>query len=93
MSIKRLIGLVILIIGIVLIAFSLHSMNRISKAKGGIRGMKHAFSGSSTGTKIGDAAENKVSQYDTPVMILLISGIILAIVGSSVIIFGKKKKR
>ena len=93
MSPKRITGLVVLIIGIILIIFSIHSMNRISGAKSGIHSVTQTFSGNSTGKTVGDVLEGKAGQYDLPVMVILISGIVLTVVGGSVVLFSKKKRR
>ena len=93
MSAKRITGLIVLIVGIILIIFSIHSMNRISGAKSGIHSITQPFSGSSSGKTVGTMLEAKVSQYDIPVLVILIGGIVLTVVGASVAAFGKKKRR
>jgi LPXTG-motif cell wall-anchored protein len=93
MSSKRITGIVVLIIGVVLIIFAVHSMNRISEAKGEIHSLTSPFSGNSVGKTIGGVMGNKAGQYDTTVMMLLIGGIILAVVGGGVVLFCRKKKR
>jgi drug/metabolite transporter (DMT)-like permease len=92
MSPKRITGIVVLIIGVVLIIFSIHSMNRISSAKSEIHSLTSPFSGNSTGKTIGGMMSNKAGQYDTTVMMLLIGGIVLVVVGGSVALFCRKKK-
>ncbi|HEY2811166.1 MAG TPA: hypothetical protein VGJ00_07260 [Rhabdochlamydiaceae bacterium] len=93
MSTKRIVGCVVLIVGIVLIIFSVYEMNRISRAKGAIHTLSSPFSGSSAGKTAGHVMEGKASQYDTPVMILLIGGIACTVVGGYLVLFCKKKKR
>lgn len=93
MSAKRITGLVVLIVGIVLIVFSVYSMNRISNAKSGIHSITQPFSGSSGGREAGNFMQGQASQYDTTVRVLLIGGIVLAIIGAGVVLFGKKRKR
>lgn len=93
MSAKRITGLIVLIVGIILIIFSVHSMNRISNAKGGIHTLTDPFSGSSGGREAGSFLQGEASQYDTTVKVLLIGGIVLTVIGAGVTLFGKKKKR
>lgn len=93
MSSKKITGIVVLIIGVVLIIFSVHSMNRIARAKGEIHTLTSPFSGSSGGRAAGEILGGKASQYDTTVTVLLIGGIALAVVGGGLILFGKKKRR
>ncbi len=88
---KRKIGFVLMIIGIILIIYSVHSMNRISRAKGEVHGLTSPFSGSSAGRAAGGMMENEASKYDTTVMLLLISGIGLAVVGGGMALFYRKK--
>lgn len=88
---KRIIGIVLFIIGVVLIIYSIHSMNRISAAKGEVNAFKSAFSGNSTGKALGNVMEGKASQYDTIVMVMLIGGIVLAVVGGGVVFMSRKK--
>jgi hypothetical protein len=93
MSSKRIASLIVLIVGIIVIIYAVHSMNRISGAKSEIHTMSEAFSGSSEGRQAGNWMKNKAGQYDVPVMILLVSGIVLTVVGAGVLILGKKKTR
>ena len=91
MNSKRIAGIVSLIVGVVLIFYSIHLMNRISGAKGEIHTLTSPFSGSSAGRMVGGAMEGKASQYDTTVRVLLISGIVLAVVGGGITLFCRKK--
>jgi hypothetical protein len=68
-------------------------MNRIANAKSGLHSLTEPFSGHSSGKTASDMLEAKVSQYDIPVMVILVGGIVLVIVGGSVVGFGKRKKR
>jgi hypothetical protein len=93
MSAKRITGLIALIVGIILITYSIHSRNRISNAKSEFHSLSQSFSGSSAGKAAGNWLQNEAGQYDVPVMVLLISGIVLTVIGGGAIIFGKRKNR
>lgn len=93
MGTKRITGIVLLILGIVLIIFSIHSMQRISGAKGAINTMTSPFSGSSGGQMAGGMMEHEASKYDVTVKVLLYAGIGLTAIGGCMAIFCKKKKR
>jgi hypothetical protein len=90
------IGIVILIIGVIAILYANYQKGRIANAEGNIKKGESFFSGSSggVGNAIGGAMEGKVSSYKTPVMILMIGGIVLVVIGGGMALFcGGKKKR
>lgn len=93
MSTKRIVGFVLLIVGIIAIIYAVHSMNRISSAKSEIQTLASPFSGSSGGRAVGGMLEGKASQYDSTVRMLFIGGIILVVVGGGVVLFSRKRKR
>jgi hypothetical protein len=92
MSRKKITGLVLLIIGVILIAYSMNARSRIAAAKSGIHELTSPFSGSSAGQSIGDVMEGKASQYDTTVMLMLIGGIALVVIGGCTFFLGKKRR-
>ena len=81
MSKKKAIGIAIGVIGIALSIYALNGMKRIKEAKGNINTATSPFSG----TMGGDVAHNtltaQASQYDTPVKVMLVGGILMIIVG------------
>lgn len=93
MSRKRIIGLVVFIIGVILVAYAMNARSRIASAKSGIHELTSPFSGNAAGQSIGDVMEGKASQYDTIVMLMLIGGIACVVVGGCVFFFCKKKRR
>jgi hypothetical protein len=97
MSTKRIVGIVIVIIGIIVICYANYQKHRIAEAQGNIKKGTSLFSGSSTGGQVGQAVggvmEGKVSSYNTPVMLLLIGGIVLVIVGAGMVLFCKKRRK
>lgn len=88
---KRLAGIVVAIIGIVLIIYSVYSMNRISEGKAEVHSLTGPFSGSASGRVVGEALGNRASQYDSTVLFLLISGIVLTAAGAGVVFVFRKK--
>jgi uncharacterized membrane protein YgdD (TMEM256/DUF423 family) len=97
MNSKRIIGLVIFIIGIILICYASYQKHRIAEAQGNIQKGTSLFSGSSVGSQVGKSVggemEKKVSSYNTPVMLVMIAGIILLIIGAAMVLFCGKRKR
>jgi hypothetical protein len=94
-NIKRIIGIIILIVGIIVILFANYEKGRIAKAQGNIQKGTSLFSGHSVGDQVGQAVggamESKVSSYSTPVMILMIGGIVLIVIGAGMALFCRKK--
>jgi len=91
MNYKRIIGIIVLIIGIGLIGYALHSMKEISDAKSDITTYTGPFSKNPIGKAVEDTLMEKASQYDVEVKWLLIGGITLVVVGGIAIIFGRKR--
>jgi len=92
MSRRRIWGLVALILGVALIFYALHSMKRIADAKEDVGTFTKFLPHNAVGKYADKKLHDKVSQYDTPVRIMLIGGIILVIVGGGFFLFSKKKK-
>ncbi len=98
MNTKRIVGGVILVVGIIVILFANYEKGRIAKAHGNVEKGMSLFSGNSAGSQAGRSAggmmENKISSYNTPVMLLMIGGIALVVIGGCMVLFcGKKKRR
>lgn len=88
---KRITGVVVTVIGILLIIYSIHSMNRISEGKSEVRSLTSPFSGNAGGRIVGEALEGRASQYDSTVLFLLISGIVLTAAGAGLVILSRKR--
>lgn len=93
MNYKRIIGIIVLIIGIVLIGYALHYMKEISEAKGEIGSYTKPFSKTPIGKAVQDTLMSKASEHDNQVRWLLIGGITFVVVGGIVIIFGRSSKK
>ncbi len=100
MSRKRIISLIATAVGIYLIIYSIHSMNEISDAKGFASDLENFFTHNPSVWDplvefFGGKAQEEVSKYDVPVMIMLISGIVLTIGGvvTTILWWKKPEKR
>ena len=88
---KRLLGYVLLVLGVIASLYAMHLKGRISDAKGNISKGK-SLSPTFPGDKIvTDVLEGQVSQYDRPVRLLQIGGIIVAILGAGLIFMSRKR--
>jgi len=91
MGTKKFIGIIVLLIGVVLIGFSIYAKGRIASAKGTVDTVTSPFSGNTAGKIIGGEAKKAASQYDTKVQMILIGGIVLAVIGGGMVLFCRKK--
>jgi hypothetical protein len=91
MNVKRWIGLLILIVGIVLIIFASYEKKRVAEAKGTMSTGKSFLPKNPMSDAFGNVMESKVTQYDAPLMWCTIGGIVLIIIGGGLLIFGRKK--
>ncbi len=100
MNWKRLIGILSLVLGIYLISYSIHAMHEINEAKGFKNDLDQFFNHNPSVWNpliefFGGKAQEEISQYDTPVLIMLISGIVLSIGGfvTAVFYWNQSKRR
>jgi hypothetical protein len=91
MNIKRITGIIIIVLGLFLIAFSTYAKIRIGEAKKIVHETTGAFSGNPIGKMLGSEVEKKVHQYDTIVIISLVGGVLLTILGAGMAFYFKKK--
>lgn len=95
MNAKRISGLVVALIGIVLILGALYAQGRIGQVKGEIStGTEIAseITKSPFAKKVGGVLQNRASEYDEPAKLFLYGGIIVAILGGIIFVCGGKKK-
>jgi uncharacterized membrane protein len=93
MSGKRIAGIVVLIIGIVLVIFAVYNQNRVTQAKSTINEGSGYFGNSEGGSMAKGFLEGKAGQYDTTLKICLYAGVALVIIGGAVTLFSKKRSR
>lgn len=93
MNLKRIIGLVILVVGIIATAMGFHYKNQLESARSDVGMLSKPFSKNPFGEKAGNMMEAKIGQYDVPVAIMMYGGIVLIIVGGGILVCGKCKKK
>ena len=91
MNKKQISGLVLVVLGIALTIFAIHSMNRISDAKRDVKGFNSIISDVPMGGVVGNALEGKASEHDTEVLLCLIGGIVLILGGGAIFLYRKKQ--
>ncbi len=85
-------GLVVLLAGVALFIFAKYEQHRVGDAKGMFSRGTSMFSGNAVGNSIGGYVEGNLSQYDTPLKLCEIGGLILIVLGAGVLYFARKKK-
>lgn len=106
MSYKRIIGIIIVLIGILLIFFSFYIKSRVAYELHNVKTKtelleRHPFArsggktskqiASTTGKAANQIAQERAASYQTTAMWLLISGIVVIIVGALIIVFGRSR--
>lgn len=91
MNIKKMAGVCIFVLGIIMAIYAVHSMGRINHAKGSINQATGIFGDRKEAQFANKALTHEASQYDTDVMILLIAGIGFIVIGGGLALFSKKK--
>lgn len=84
------------IVGIILIIFAIQAMHQIAEAKSLSQNITDFFEHNPDWNPIikffGGKAQEKISTYDTPALLALISGIVLTIIGAVMAIVNRKKR-
>lgn len=92
MNKKRIFGLVIFIIGVVILIFGLYQKSRLTGARKNIGYISNnPFGGNKTTDTLGDAMESKVAQYDRPVFFCIVGGIVLIVIGGGMTLCCRSK--
>jgi uncharacterized protein YjeT (DUF2065 family) len=89
---KKLAGLVVLLAGVVLFIFAKYEQHRVGNAKSSVGRGTSMFSGNAVGNSVGGYAQGQLSQYDTPLKLCEIGGLVLIVLGAGILYFSRKKK-
>ena len=91
MKCKCWIGPIVCLIGIAVVLFAVHFMDRISSAKEDVGMMRKAMPKNGMSDHIGSSMQHHAGQYDSTVRHMLISGIVLICVGVGLAFILRKK--
>jgi MFS superfamily sulfate permease-like transporter len=95
-TLRQLGGIVMFIAGGVLIFWAIDAMRRIAAAKNTSHHVSNFFEHNPTWNPVvkffGGKAQEKISQYDLPVMVILIVGIVFVILGVTIFRHYRAKK-
>ena len=89
---KKYAGVVVLLAGVLLFVFAKYEMHRVGDAKASYSRGTSMFSGNAVSNAVGGYVEGRLSQYDTPLKLCEIGGIILIILGAGILYLNRKKK-
>ena len=89
---KKVAGVVVLLAGVLLFVFAKYEMYRVGDAKASFGRGTSMFSGNAVGNSVGGYVEGRLSQYDTPLKLCEIGGLILIVLGAGILYFSRKKK-
>ncbi len=89
---KKVAGVVVLLAGVLLFVFAKYEMHRVGNAKSSFGRGSSMFSGNAVGNSVGGYVQGELSQYDTPLKLCEIGGLILIVLGAGVLYFSRKKK-
>jgi len=93
MSKKRITAIVILIIGIILIIFSIIVKSRMNTASGKIGHITHSpFGENKTTNMVGGVLEGKVGEYQPLFIWSLVGGIVLVVIGGGMMMCRCKRR-
>lgn len=92
MKTKLITGTVLVILGIGLIGFAVHSKGRVDSAKSDIHSGTSLFSGNKAVEVTGEILQGEAGKHDGEIRLLFIGGIVFALIGVATLIFPTKKR-
>jgi hypothetical protein len=84
---KRIIGVVVLIVGIIAVIYASHLKGRIASSESNVKEGTGLFGNNPLSGAVGGVMQGKINSYKGPVMLLMIGGIILVVVGAGMALF------
>jgi len=91
MNKKKVCGLVIFIIGVVVLIFGLYQKSRLTGARESVGRVTSPFGKNKASDTVGGIAESKIAQYDLPVLIIIVGGIVLIVIGGGMVLCCRSK--
>ena len=95
MNRRKITGLVLLVIGIIILIISFYVKSRIAEVQEGVSEINKPFSrnpiGKSLGSSVQKMAEEKIGQYNMMVFWGIAGGVILVVIGAGMTFFVRRK--
>lgn len=93
MSIKKIVAIVILVVGILAIGYAVYNMKRLARARHTVQAVSKIagpYGEKPVGKVLGSAVDAQLHKYDSQVMLLLVGGIVLTVVGGGILFLNRK---
>ena len=88
---RKIISLVLVLLGVIVFLFAMYAKNRVMNARESISETSGLFPHNPISEGVGKALEHKVGAYDTPILIGLIGGVALIVIGVGFYFSGRKR--
>jgi len=88
---RKIVGLVLSILGIIVFLLAIYAKNQVAEAKGNVKKTTGLFSDNPVNKQISGALEKKISSYDAPIMWTMIGGIALFVIGVGTLVAPKRR--
>lgn len=92
MKAKKIIGISAIAIGVIIFALGIYARSRVSEARENVKRSSGMFSNNPVNKEIGGAIERQISAYDTPVMLLMIGGVVIAGIGIATLMRSRRRR-
>ncbi len=91
MKARKIISIVLVLVGVFLFLFAIYAKNRVMEVKKSIHSSSGLLPDNAINQEIGKALEKKISSYDVPILWGMIGGIVFIVVGVGTFVYGKKR--
>lgn len=88
---KKIIGMIVIIIGIIVFFAGMHYKGKVAEARQNVKSSSSFMPDNSVKKGVTGAIESKIASYDTPVMLMIVGGIALVIVGIGTLVCCRRK--
>ena len=88
---KKIIGIVVIIIGAIIFLLGLYARGRVAEARENVHKATGFFSNKEVDKQVSGMAERKIGAYDAPVMWTMIGGIVIVLIGVGTLMRRGKK--
>ncbi len=89
---KKIVGLILLVIGVIVLIYALYARNRVDEIKGEVNRGTSMFGNNPVNRGISSAMDAKLGSYNAPILIGTIGGIALIVIGGGMILLNRKKR-
>ncbi len=92
MNTKKVIGSLVIIIGVVVVLLGFYAKSRVAEAKLNVQKNSGPFPGNPVDKQISEALAKQISAYDAPILWTLIGGAVIIVIGAGTLVWGFRRK-